>query len=433
MKLMAEFLGLKEKINSKKAKIAVVGLGYVGLPYALHYSEQGFSVLGIDIAKEKIRKLQKGQSYIDNISNQQIETFNLHNQLSTDFQKIDRMDVVLINVPTPIDNFNQPDMSFVQAACQQVVARAQVGQLIILQSTSYPTTTKQYLVEPLEKAGWKIGKDIFVAFSPERVDPGNRNYTVDNTPKLIGGYTPKCTQLAKVFFGEKAVPVSSMEVAELAKLYENTFRYVNISFVDEVAKICDTLNIDVFEVIEAAGTKPFGFMKFTPSVKVGGHCIGVDPHYLKWFMEGQKYQTPIIDAAVAVDESMNDFTVSQVIKLLAQEHIPSFSANVAVLGVTYKKNISDLRESAAPKLVKELRDYGVNVSLYDPYVNSIEIDGHPEKVANIDYQELYQKDLILILTDHDQVDYQKLIDQNLLIFDTKGVTKNHHLPQLYGI
>lgn len=414
---------LWEKIDKQEAKVAVIGLGYVGLPHALHYANEGFEVVGIDVSTEKIAKLNEGVSYIGDIDHHQVKVFIQNNQVTSTYEKLSECDVILIDVPTPIDDQNKPDMQCLKIAAEAVRAAARQDQLIILESTSYPTTTKEYLIDPLAADGWTIGEDIFVAFSPERIDPGNQKFSIHNTPKLVGGATPACTNLAKQFIGKNAVTVSSPEVAELSKLYENTFRFVNIGLADELSRICDTMHISTNEVLEAADTKPFGFMKFHPATKIGGHCIGVDPYYLKWYMEEKELATPMLQATIETDQLMLDFVSDRILRILSQERIPSYVAKIAILGVTYKKNISDLRLSAAPQLVEKLQSYGAEVTLYDPHVSSIRIQGFDQEVLPPLYEELAEQDLVVILTDHDAFDYDQIARHAKVVFDTKGVQR----------
>lgn len=284
-KVLSPYAELKNKIAEKTAKIGIFGLGYVGLPHAMHYGEQGFFVRGIDTATEKIRSLKKGVSYVDDISNEEVWKFMINNTVTDTYYDLDELDVLLVDVPTPLDEAGHPDMKCLELAATAILEQVRPGQLIILESTSYPTTTQEFFVEPLREKGFILGEDIFVAFSPERIDPGNQDYDIRNTPKLVGGVTQACTELAAELIGENAVAMTSPEAAEMAKLYENTFRFINIGLANELAQICDRIDVEVDEVLDAAATKPFGFMKFHPAIKVGGHCIGVDPYYLKWFME----------------------------------------------------------------------------------------------------------------------------------------------------
>lgn len=432
-KVLSPYTELQDKIAKKTAKIGIFGLGYVGLPHAMHYGEQGFFVRGIDTATEKIRSLKKGVSYVDDISNEEVWKFMINNTVTDTYYDLDELDVLLVDVPTPLDEAGHPDMKCLESAATAILEQVRPGQLIILESTSYPTTTQEFFVEPLREKGFVLGEDIFVAFSPERIDPGNQDYDIRNTPKLVGGVTAICTELAAKLIGENAVAMTSPEAAEMAKLYENTFRFINIGLANELARICDRIDVEVDEVLDAAATKPFGFMKFHPAIKVGGHCIGVDPYYLKWFMEKNDSTTPVLNAASEMNQSMLPYAVSKIIKTLSEKQISTFETKLAVYGVTYKKNISDLRLSAAPDLTKQLEEYGIEVTLVDPMVNSIRIDQedrpvlHPDQVVPSDF------DLVLLLVDHDDFDYPQIAAEAKLLFDTKGVTKELAANYRFGL
>lgn len=404
-----------EKIETKRAKVAVVGLGYVGLPHAIRYSQSDFPVLGIDISDWKIRLLEEGKSYIDDIQDEEVNHFIQTNQVTTSYDQIKECDVIVIDVPTPLDKNNQPYMLHLEEALKEVISRVSKGQLLILESTTYPTTTQKYMIDPLENRGWEVGESIFVAYSPERIDPGNKQYSIHNTPKLVGGYTERCRQLGTLFYGEQAVPVSSPEIAELSKLYENTFRFVNIALANELHLICNELNLDTKEVLSAAETKPFGFMRFDPAVKIGGHCIGVDPYYLQWYMKQHHLETTMINAASHLDQQMIPHTALMIYSLLNKHRISIFDASVAIVGVTYKKNISDTRLSAAPELAELLEEQGVSVTLMDPLASTC----GQRQVEDIEYSKLSQYDLVLVLTDHDCLDYQQITEYSSILLDTK--------------
>lgn len=404
-----------KKIETKQAKIAVIGLGYVGLPHAIHYASSNFSVMGVDISNQKINMLKEGYSYIDDVEDEEVTNFILNNMVTTTFERIGEYDVIVIDVPTPLDKNMQPYMVHLEDALLEVMKYVRQGQLLILESTTFPTTTKEYIITPLEKRGWKIGEDIFVVYSPERIDPGNKKYSIQNTPKLVGGYTKRCGQLGSAFFGENAIPVSSPEVAELSKLYENTFRFVNIALSNELQLICEQLNLDTNEVLNAAETKPFGFMRFDPAVKIGGHCIGVDPYYLQWYMKRHQLETTMINAASQLDRQMIPFTVKRIFTLLNENRVSIFESSIAILGVTYKKNISDTRLSAAPDLARLLEVQGANVTLIDPLTSQCDsID-----VIDINYHELEKFDLVVLLTNHDCLDYEKIQKESNLFMDAR--------------
>lgn len=415
------FQNLKQKIEDKTAKIAVIGLGYVGLPHAIHYAEENYKVFGIDKDAAKINTLKKGISYIDDIPDSSVKQFILNNEVSNDYQSIRDIDIIFIDVPTPIDNSNNPNLSALVAAVESIINQLSPGKLIILESTSYPKTTYEYIIEPLFEKGFTVGEDVFVAFSPERIDPGNKVFSVKDTPKLVGGYTDNCTELALNVIGKTAISVSSPEVAELAKLYENTFRFVNIGLADELSKICQTLNINTREVLDAAETKPFGFMRFNPTVKIGGHCIGVDPYYLQWYMKKNDLDSNLIDAVSKIDQSMLSSCTNRIMDILVEKRVPIFHSKIALLGVTYKKNISDTRLSVAPELLKNLEKYHASIDLFDDHVSAINVDDSVREVMPVDYDNLKEYDLVVVLVDHDSTDYEKVLDKSKAVLDTKFI------------
>lgn len=417
---------LKKKILDMTAKVAVIGLGYVGLPNAINKAESGYIVKGIDLNQEKVQKLNSGISYIIDISNERIENYLKTSEFTTNFDTLEECDVIFIAVPTPIDEFNIPDMSYLDNVSKIILSHARKGQLVILESTTYPTSTDEFFVKPLQQAGFTIGSDIFVVFSPERIDPGNKLYQLENTPKVVGGYTETCKDLGATMIGNRAHTVSSLETAEMTKLFENTFRFVNIALADELSKLCSELDISSYEVLDAAATKPFGFMKFTPSAKIGGHCIAVDPYYLQWYMKGRGMSTPLIDASGAIDQSMVSFLKDKIIELLTLYKIPIYDCKVAVIGVSYKENVPDTRMSCIPALYNELKKLSIDADIYDPYVDSLEIDDNTIPVLDIDYEKLKQADLTIIITAHDCIDYSKLANDGKIILDTKGVYKTEH-------
>ncbi|MGG5371629.1 nucleotide sugar dehydrogenase [Enterococcus sp. AZ196] len=415
------FQYLKEKIGNKSAKIAVIGLGYVGLPHAIHYSEEGYSVLGIDKQISKVESLRNGLSYVDDISDSSVSNFILSNEISSGYQGIENSDIIFIDVPTPIDNSNNPDLTALASSTKSIFEKLLPGKLIILESTSYPKTTYDYLIRPLIEKGFSIGEDVFVAFSPERIDPGNRSFSIKDTPKLVGGYTTKCTEIASKIIGKTAIPVSSPEVAELAKLYENTFRFINIGLADELSKICQTLKINTREVLDAAETKPFGFMRFNPAVKIGGHCIGVDPYYLQWYMKKNSMDSDLIDTVRKIDQSMLTSCTDRIMDILVKRRIPIFDSKIAFLGVTYKKNISDTRLSVVPELLHNLEKYHASIDLFDDHVSEIKIDDGYRKVASVNYKKLSNYDLVVVLVDHDYVEYEQVLSESKAVLDTKYI------------
>jgi len=372
---------LLSRIGDRSAVSAVIGLGYVGLPLAMELCETGFTVVGFDVSERVCALLMRGESHIQDVPAAQVAKHVASGKFlaTTDATRLASADTISIAVPTPLAKTRDPDMSYVVAAAETVSAQARVGMLIVLESTTYPGTTRELLQPRLEARGLVIGRDLFLAFSPERVDPGNPVYHTKNTPKVVGGITPACTEVATAFYAstiDTVVPVSSPEAAELVKLLENTFRSVNIGLVNEMAIVCDRLGVDIWEVIEAAATKPFGFMKFTPGPGIGGHCIPLDPHYLAWKMRSLNYKTRFIDLASEVNSSMPDFVVDKVAWALNDEGKAVKGSAILVLGVAYKRDIDDMRESPALDVMRRLEERGARVQYHDPHVARFQEDGH---------------------------------------------------------
>ncbi|MDQ6642909.1 MAG: nucleotide sugar dehydrogenase, partial [Chloroflexota bacterium] len=364
---------LQEKISTRSLRVAVIGLGYVGLPLAITFAEAGFQVTGIDVDQQKVDQANRGESYIPDIASKTLQTLIdtklLH--FTTDYATLDDIDAISICVPTPLRKTRDPDISYIVSATREVQAHLHPGQLIILESTTYPGTTDEVVLPALESTGMKVGIDFFLAFSPERIDPGNPDFGTYNVPKIVGGITNDCTTLAQAFYGaaiEKIVPVSSTRVAEMAKLLENTFRAVNIGLVNEIAIICDKLGINVWEVIEAAATKPFGFMPFFPGPGLGGHCIPVDPHYLSWKLKTLDYTARFIELAAEINSSMPHYVVNKISDALNDQRRCFNGATILVLGVAYKRNVSDVRESPALDIIQELIERKSVVLYNDEYV-----------------------------------------------------------------
>src|SRR5437667_5770170 len=364
---------LLKKIATRSLRVAVIGLGYVGLPLTTTFAEAGFQVTGIDINEQKVDQANRGDSYIPDIASSTlqalIETGRLH--FTSDFAALDDSDAVSICVPTPLRKTRDPDISYIRAATQQVQAHLHAGELVVLESTTYPGTTNELVLPELESTGLKVGVDFFLAFSPERIDPGNPNFGTRNTPKIVGGITPTCTELAQAFYGaaiEKVVPVSSARVAEMAKLLENTFRAVNIGLVNEIAIICEKLHINVWEVIDAAATKPFGFMRFLPGPGLGGHCIPVDPHYLSWKLKTLDYTARFIELAAEINRSMPHFVVDKIGEALNEQYRSFNGSTILILGTAYKRNVGDIRESPALDIIQLLIARKSIVLYNDEYV-----------------------------------------------------------------
>ena len=417
--------GLLKKIDDRSAVAAVIGLGYVGLPLAIELCEEGFSVIGYDVSERVVGLLMRGESHIQDVPAAHVAKHVKSGKLiaTTDASKLHDADTISIAVPTPLAKTRDPDMSYVLSAAATIAEHTRPGQLIVLESTTYPGTTRELLQPRLEEKGLTVGEDVFLAFSPERVDPGNPKYNTKNTPKVVGGITPACNEVASAFYAstiDTVVPVSSPEAAELVKLLENTFRSVNIGLVNEMAIVCERLGVDVWEVIDAAGTKPFGFMKFTPGPGIGGHCIPLDPHYLAWKMRSLNYKTRFIDLASEVNSAMPDFVVEKVAHALNEARKAVNGSRVLVLGIAYKRDIDDMRESPALDVMRLLEARGAEVVYHDPFVAQFREDGHEAFSVALTEAELKKSDAVVIVTDHTTVDYQFVVDHASLVVDTRN-------------
>ncbi len=419
---------LLAKIEDRSARIGVVGLGYVGLPLAEVFARAGFTVDGFDVDPEKIAMIHAGKTYIGDLTDDQVKTQLDAGRLraSTDFDGLAEMDAILICVPTPLRKTLDPDISYVVSSVEQIKSRLRPGQLVVLESTTYPGTTEEVILPMLEEGGRQVGRDFFLAFSPERVDPSNPTYKTENTPKVVGGTTEGCRETAKALY-TGAIPnvhiVSSARAAEMVKLLENTFRLINIGLVNEMALICDRLGLDVWEIIDAAATKPFGFMPFYPGPGLGGHCIPIDPHYLSWKLRSLNYFTRFIDLASEINRGMPEHVVEMVARLL-NEHTRSVKGSkILVLGVAYKRDCADTRESPAADVMLLLRERGAELSFYDPYVPAYELGGESVPAAALDAETLAAQDLVLVVTDHSDVDYDFVQKHAKLVFDTRNATK----------
>ena len=428
-----------ERIRTHEARVGVVGLGYVGLPLAIVFAEAGFDVVGLDVDKTRVDAISSGTSHIEDVSASVVAEYVDAGKLSvtTDFEALNTCDVILICVPTPLRKTRDPDMAFVMRAAEDVAARLRPGRLVILESTSYPGTTRELLVPLVEARGLTVGRDVFLAFSPERVDPGRTDWTTKNTPKVVGGMTSGCLDVATAFYEaaiETVVRVSSPEVAELTKIFENTFRAVNIGLANELLIICDTLGLDVWEVIEAAATKPFGFMKFTPGPGLGGHCLPVDPHYLSWKLRSLNYTARFIELASEINMAMPEFWVRKLQDALNEQGKALKGSKVLVLGVAYKPDVADLRESPALEILRLLAEKGALATYHDPQVPCIDsssapfLKNHPLKSQNLTGALLRGMDSVLIVTDHSAVDYQMVADHSQLVIDARGVMRGYELP-----
>ncbi|MDD5136423.1 MAG: nucleotide sugar dehydrogenase [Candidatus Omnitrophica bacterium] len=420
---------LKEKISNRKARIGIIGLGYVGLPLALTFVKNGLRVKGIDIDKDRIARLNKGQSYILDVTSSEIREAMKDGAFSvtTDFSYIRSLDAVIICVPTPLYKTREPDVSYIVAAVDNIKKYMKRGQLVVLESTTYPGTTEEVMLPILESEGLKEGKDFYLAFSPERVDPGNPKYDTKNTPKIIGGISKNSTEVAKLLYEQAidtVVAVSSSKVAEMVKLLENTFRIVNIGLVNEIMLMCDKLGINVWEVIDAAKTKPYGFMPFYPGPGVGGHCIPVDPIYLSWKARMHGFEARFIDLASQVNSEMPHHVVAKATEGLNDQRKSLKCSTVLVVGVAYKKDVKDLRESPALEIIDLLVKKGAIVSYHDPYLPYLKIGGINLKSVPFDKNAFKDSDCVIIVTDHSNVDYRFIAKNSKLVVDTRNVLKD---------
>jgi UDP-N-acetyl-D-glucosamine dehydrogenase len=419
---------LLQRLTDRTAQIGIVGLGYVGLPLAVAFAEVGFSVTGLDVSAEKVAQLNSGKSYIPDIPTEQLAPLAKAGKLraTTSYDDMRTIDAVSICVPTPLRKTKDPDMSYVIDASDTVAEVCHAGMLVVLESTTYPGTTDEILVPRLTRNGLVLGKDVFVAFSPERVDPGNKQFGVRNTPKVVGGATPDCQEVANLYYSsiaEQVVPVSSTVAAEMVKLLENTFRAVNIGLVNEMALMCNRLNIDVWEVIRAASSKPFGFMPFYPGPGIGGHCIPIDPLYLSWKLKTLNYNARFIEMASEINASMPVYVVSRVVEALNDDMKALRNAKIAVLGVAYKRDVDDLRESPALDVIQLLEEKGANVTYHDPYVPSMRLEhGRVAHTVELTAEWLRAADCVVIVTDHSNYDWSWIVANSKLIVDTRNAT-----------
>ena len=426
---MSRLEELKGRIESRQAKIGVIGLGYVGLPLAVEFAKAGFEVIGFDLDGGKIRAVNSGESYIEDVPTADLVAMRKAGKLSAspDFSKLASTDVINICVPTPLTRTKDPDVSHMAKAIEDIGKRLRSGQLVVLGSTTYPGTTSELLIPILAGSGLTVGVDFSVAFAPERIDPGNTKFGVRDVPKVVGGETPLCTELAcqvyKTIFAQ-VVPVSSTATAEMVKLLENTFRAINIGLANEVALMCDRLGLDVWEVIEAAATKPYGFMKFLPGPGLGGHCIPVDPSYLSWKMKSLNFAARFIELAIEVNSSMPRHVVTKITELLNEDRLPVNGSRVLILGVAYKPDVSDVRESPAIDVIEQLLHKGANLSFHDPHVSEVVIGDHTLKSVDLTDDVLSSCDIAVIVTHHSAIDWQRVVTRAPRIFDTRNATKD---------
>jgi UDP-N-acetyl-D-glucosamine dehydrogenase len=431
-----EFIFAQKLLIDRSANIGVIGLGYVGLPLAVTFNDAGYRVFGFEKSQEKTDFLNDGVSYIQDVPTKQVKEHVQNKKLSasTDFSGLKNCDVVIICVPTPLAKSQDPDLSYIIAATESVAANMKLGQLIVLESTTYPGTTREVMLPHLEAGikkltgrNGKVGEDFFLAFSPERVDPGNAKFNTFNTPKVVGGATPACGDLAALLYSQmlqKVIRVSSPEAAEMVKILENTFRAVNIGLVNEIAIICEKLGLDVWEIIEAAATKPFGFMPFYPGPGLGGHCIPIDPSYLSWKMRSLNYQTRFIELATSINRSMPAFCVDKVASALNLDKKALNGSRILVMGVAYKKDIDDMRESPSVDIIHLLEQRGATVDYYDPHVPEMHYEGLNMKSVGWADDLGGQYDCVVISTDHSSVNYRALFLSAKRIVDTRNALRD---------
>ena len=419
---------LKQKLEGRNATAAVIGLGYVGLPLAMEIAAAGFKVVGIDLDRNKIADLREGKSYILDVPSATVADAVKAGRFTptTDFSALRDVDTVSICVPTPLSKSRDPDISFILAATEEIRKYLHKDQLIVLESTTYPGTTEELILPELEAAGLRAGSDFFLAFSPERIDPGNVSFNTHNTPKIVGGITRNCGEMAHIFYSqfiERVIPVSSSKCAEMVKLLENTFRSINIGMINEMALMCDLLGVDVYEVIDAAATKPFGFSPFYPGPGLGGHCIPIDPHYLAWKLKALNFQARFIGLAAEINGMMPTVVNSMVADGLNQHSKSIRGSKIMILGVAYKKNVSDCRESPALDVMRLLSQKGAVLSYNDPFVPSMRLNGEVLRSVELSPESIANQDCLIILTDHSIYDFRAITASAKLVIDTRNATK----------
>ncbi len=418
---------LLKRIEDKKVRVGVIGMGYVGLPLAVEIARSRIKVVGVDVVQSKVEQINRGSSYIPDVPSSELlkHVQSGYFRAVTDFSVLRELDAIVICVPTPLGKTKDPDLSMVVAAVEKIAENLKTNQLIVLESTTYPGTTEELMLPKLQESGLRVGRDFFLAFSPERVDPGNPIYNTRNTPKVIGVVTPQCLEVASRLyeqFIEKIVPVSSSRAAEMVKLLENTFRSVNIGLVNEVALMCDRLGVSVWEVIDAAASKPFGFMPFQPGPGLGGHCIPIDPLYLSWKLKTLNYRARFIELASEINADMPHYVVNKVNNALNDFSKSVKNSKVLILGVSYKRDIDDLRESPALDVLQLLQRRGAKVMYHDPYIPEVEFD--ERSLMSIDLDEgLRQADCTVIITNHSNLDYEKVVAASKVVIDTRNATK----------
>jgi UDP-N-acetyl-D-glucosamine dehydrogenase len=425
---------LLRAIETREARVCVIGLGYVGLPLGVEFAEAGFTVTGIDLDPRKIDTLARGESYIEDVPTAQVAPLVKEGRFSATsvFSALAQADAVIICVPTPLRKTKEPDISYIVSAAERIAEYLRPGQLVVLESTTYPGTTDEVLLPMFERAGLTVGEDFFLAFSPERVDPGSDRFKTRNIPKIVGGITAACGEAARALYSqviEHVHPVSSAKVAETAKLLENTFRSVNIGLVNEMAMICRHLNVDVWEVIDAAATKPFGFMAHFPGPGIGGHCIPLDPHYLAWKARLSGYEAKFIGLADEVNTAMPRHVIGLISDALNEDRKCLNGSRLLVLGVAYKKDVSDCRESPALEIIEMLQKRGARVEYHDPHVPVVRLDGHSHESVELTDTALSEADAAIVLTNHSAFDYERVGREARLVVDTRNAMKHVAAPR----
>ena len=425
---MTRLRDLGARIEGRQARIGVMGLGYVGLPLAVEFAKAGFPVTGFELDAEKVRSILESRSYIEDVPHAELAKMRDTGRLAatTDFNELAGCDVINVCVPTPLTKTKDPDFSYMVAAVEEIRKRLRAGQLIILGSTTYPGTTHELYLPLLEASGLRVGEDFSLAFAPERIDPANKQFKVRNVPKVVGGETPLCTDLAVKAFApvfDTVIPVSSSQAAEMVKLLENTFRAINIGLANEVALMCDKLGLDVWEVIEAAATKPYGFMKFLPGPGLGGHCIPIDPTYLSWKMKALNFPARFIELATEINTQMPVHVVRKLGDILNEDRLAVNGSRILMLGAAYKANVSDMRESPALEVAELLLAKGAHLDYHDPHVPELHLGHHVLKSVDLTDEALANADLVVIVTNHDAVDYARVMAKSQRVFDTRNATK----------
>ena len=416
---------LIDKIENKTAIVGIVGLGYVGLPMAVTVAKKGFEVIGVDISDYAVNHVNAGENYIGDVDDVELKELVEKGKLKAtfDYKEMEKADVIMIAVPTPLDKYQQPDSSYVRSSVESLAENISKHTLIILESTTYPGTTEEILVPVFEEKGFKVGEDIFIAFSPERVDPGNRDYKTNNTPKVVGGVTENCNRISKIFYQnilDAAIfMVSSPAIAEMEKIYENTFRNINIALANEMTILCEKMGLDVWEVIEAAKTKPYGFMAFYPGPGIGGHCIPLDPFYLTWKAREYGYHTRLIELAGEINNSMPEFVVSKIGKLLNKKGLALSKSKVLLLGAAYKKDIDDMRESPIQDIIIILEKNNVEFDYNDPHLPEIYNELNNKNYKSVSLENIEDYDAVIIITDHSAYDYDDILKRAKMILDTR--------------